>query len=56
MKLTALRCCECLIAEGIQGHAGPGSEQVDLVVDVPVSCRGTGLDDIVKPFLTQMIL
>ena len=27
-------------------QAGPGSEQPDLAVDVPVHCRGDGLDDL----------
>ena len=30
----------------IQGQVGGGSEQPDLVVDVPVLCRGVGLDDL----------
>ena len=31
---------------GIQGQAGPSSEQPDLAVGVPVHCRGVGLDDL----------
>jgi len=31
--------------EMILGQAGPGSEQPDLAVDVPVHCRGVVLDD-----------
>ena len=46
----------CLISEDIQAHAGPGSEQVDLLIVVPVHCREIGLDDLVKSFPTQMIL
>ena len=30
----------------IQGQAGQSSEQSDLAVDVPVHCRGVGLDDL----------
>jgi len=30
----------------IQGQVGRGSEQPDLVEDVPAHCRGIGLDDL----------
>jgi len=30
----------------IQGQVGRGSEQPDLVEDVPAHCRGVGLDDL----------
>jgi len=30
----------------VQGQAGPGSEQPDVAVGVPVHCRGFGLDDL----------
>jgi len=36
----------CPIPANIQGHAGWGSEQPDLVEDVPAYCRGVGLDDL----------
>jgi len=29
-----------------EGQAGPGSEQLDLVVVDPVHCKGVGLDDL----------
>jgi len=35
----------------IQGQAGQGSEHPDLAVDVPVHCRGVGLEGLFKdPF------
>jgi len=34
------------IPGNIQGQAGWGSEQPDLVEDVPANCRGLGLDDL----------
>ena len=30
----------------VQGQVGWGSEQPDLVVDVPARCPGVGLDDL----------
>jgi len=34
------------IPGNIQGQVGQGSEQPDLVEDVPAHCRGVGLDDL----------
>ena len=34
------------IPGNIPGQVGQGSEQPDLVVDVPAHCRGVGLDAI----------
>jgi len=34
------------IHRNIQGQVGRGSEQPDLVEDVPAHCRGVGLDDL----------
>ena len=34
----------------IQGQVGWGSEQLDLVDDVPAPCRGLDLDDLKGPF------
>ena len=34
------------IPGNIQGQVGQGSEQADLVEDVPTHCRGVGLDDL----------
>jgi len=39
-----------------QSEAGPGSEQPDVAVDVPVHCRGVGLDDLQKSLPTPTIL
>ena len=39
-----------------QSEAGPGSEQPDVAVDVPVHCRGVGLDDLQKSLPTPRIL
>ncbi|KAK4822678.1 hypothetical protein QYF61_019547 [Mycteria americana] len=36
----------CPIPGNIQGQVGRGSEQPDLVEDVPAHCRGVGLDDL----------
>ena len=36
----------CLIHGNIQGWAGWGSEQPDLVEDVPAHCRVVGLDEL----------
>jgi len=30
----------------LQGQVGRGSEQPDVVADVPAHCRGVGLDDL----------
>ena len=35
----------CPVLGDIQDQAGPGSEQPDLAVHVPVHCRKVGLDD-----------
>ena len=34
------------IPGNVQGQVGRGSEQPDLVEDVPAYCRGGGLDDL----------
>ena len=41
---VAQRGGECPIFGEIQGQAKRGSEQANLSVDVPVHCRGVGLD------------
>ena len=38
--------CVCHIPGDFQGQAGWGSGQPDLAEDVPVYCRGAGLDNI----------
>ena len=38
------RCSGYPIPGDIQGQAGPGSEQPDLAMGVPVHCRRVGLD------------
>jgi len=38
--------CPIFIPGNIQGQVGQGSEQPDLVEDIPVLCRGVGLDDL----------
>ena len=43
----------CRILGNIQGWVGQGSEQCDLVEDVPAHCRGVGPDDLEMPLLTQ---
>ena len=44
------------IPGNIQGQAGRGSEQPDLVEDVPAHCWGVGLDGLKKSLPTQTIL
>lgn len=39
---TAQSSCGCLITGGVQGQAGPGFEQPDLVKDVPAHSRAVG--------------
>jgi len=46
MEQVAQICGGCLIPGGIQGQAGQSSERPDLTVDVPVHCRGVGLDSL----------
>ena len=40
----------------IQGQAGPGFEQPDLAVGVPVHCRGVGLEHLQASFPMQTLL
>jgi len=46
LEEVAQRGGRCPIARNIQGQVGWGSEQPDLVEDVPAHCRGVGLDDL----------
>ena len=46
LLLVAQRCGRRPILGDIQGQTGPGSEQLDLPVDVPVHCEGVGVDDL----------
>ncbi len=46
LEQVAQRGGRCPIPGNIQGQVGRGSEQPDLVGDVPASCRGAGLDDL----------
>jgi len=43
LEEVAQRGGSCPIPGNIQGQVGQGSEQPDLVVDVPTQCRGVGL-------------
>ena len=56
LEQVDLRCGRRLVHGNIQDEAGPGSEQPDLAVDVPVHREGVGLDDFYMSFLTQTIL
>ena len=40
------RGCRCSIPGNIRGQVGRGSEQSDIVEDVPGPCRGVGLNDL----------
>ena len=46
LEQVAQRGCTRPIPGNIQGQVGQGSEQPDLVADVPAHCRGVGLDDL----------
>ena len=46
LEQVAQRGGRCAIPGNIQGQAGRGFEQPDLVEDVPAHCRGVGLDDL----------
>jgi len=46
MEQVAQRGGGCPIPGNIKGQVGWGSEQPDLVKDVPAHCRGLGLDDL----------
>ena len=46
LERVAQRGGRCPIPGNLQGQAGWGSEQPDLVEDVPAHCRGVGLDDL----------
>ena len=43
---VAQRGGRCPVPGNVQGQVGRGSEQPDLVVDVPAHCKGVGLDDL----------
>jgi len=51
-----LRGGGCPIPGNIQGQVGWGSDRPDLVEDVPVLCRGVGLDNFSRSLPTQAIL
>ena len=46
LEHAAQRSCGCPIIGSVQGQVGWGSEQPDLVKDVPVHGREVGLDDL----------
>jgi len=46
----------CPIPGNRQGHVGRGSEQADLIEDVPAHCRGVGLDGLERSLPTRIIL
>jgi len=45
LERVAQRCSGGPSPGNIQGQVGQGSEQPDLVEDVPAHCRGVGLGD-----------
>ena len=53
---VAQRGGRCPIPGNIPGQVGRGSEQPDLVEDVPAHCRAVGLDDICSCLPTQTTL
>jgi len=56
LEQVAQRGGRCPIPGNIQAQAGWGSEQPDLVEDVPAYCRGVGLDDRQRSLPTQTSL
>jgi len=46
LKQVAQRGSGGPIPRNLEGQVGWGSEQADLVKDVPVHCKGVGLDDL----------
>ena len=56
LEQVAQRCGEFPIPGDFQGQVRPGSEQPDLAVDVPVHCRGVGLDGLLRSLPTLRIL
>jgi len=46
LEQVAQRGGRCPIPGNIQGQIGQGSEQPDIVVDVPAYCGRVGLDDL----------
>jgi len=53
---VAQRGGRCPIPGNVQGQAGRGSEQHDLVGDVPAQCRGVGLDGRSRSLPSQTVL
>ena len=53
LEQVAQRGGGCPIPGDIQGQAGPGPEQPDVAVDVPVHCRGDGLDGLQQSLPTK---
>ena len=53
---VAQRGGRCPIPGNIQGQAGRGSEQPDVVEDVPAPCTGVELDNLSRPLPTQTTL
>ena len=51
---VAQRGGRCPVPGNIQGQVGQGSEQPDLVEDVPAHCRGVGLDGLSCPFQPKL--
>jgi len=56
LEWVSQRGGRCPIPSNIQGQVGRGSEQPDLVEDVPAHCRGVGLDDLERSLPTETIL
>ena len=52
---AAQRGGRCPITGNIPGQVGQGSEQPDLVEDVPAHGRGVGLDDLRRSLPTHTI-
>jgi len=50
LEQVAQRGGQSLVLGNTQGKAGPGSEQTNLDVDVPVHCSGVGLHDLQGSF------
>lgn len=55
LEQAAQKCGECLVSGNIQGQAGQGSEQPEVVEDIPVHCSEVRLSDLLKSFPTQIV-
>ena len=56
VEQVAQRCFGSRVPRDFQGQAGSGPQLTDLAVDVPVHCRGVGLDGLQRSLPALRIL